>query len=266
MTILETTSTEYTNQVQDSVRIALPEPRLRLDQDEEWCLVETQDGWEEIRFHDYASLYEIPGLYERLFYDVLQCDSPATVRWALEDEIRKSGTSAEELRVLDLGAGNGMVGEELIAMGVETVVGIDVVESAARAAERDRPGVYTEFHITDITRLSEGQRARLHEFRFNCVTCVAALGFGDIPPQAFIEAFNLIELGGWIAFNIKEDFLSDSDGSGFSRLIRKMIKDGSLSIRHKKRYRHRLATSGKPLFYVCLVGVKSGDAGGDLVA
>ena len=87
MSVLEVNSLEGADQVQDSLRIALPEPQLRLDQDEEWCLVEKGDGWEEIRFHDYASVYEIPGLYERLFYDILQCDSPATVRRALEDEI-----------------------------------------------------------------------------------------------------------------------------------------------------------------------------------
>ena len=38
---------------------------------------------------------------------------------------------------------------------------------------------------------------------------VAALGYGDIPPQAFAEAFNLISDHGWVAFNIKDRFLQE---------------------------------------------------------
>src|SRR5436305_13260775 len=49
------------------------------DQDAEWCWVKIEDGPKRrIRFHDYPEIYEIPGLYERLFYDELRCDSPAT--------------------------------------------------------------------------------------------------------------------------------------------------------------------------------------------
>ena len=31
---------------------------------------------ERLRFHDYGSIYERPGLYEYLFYDLLECRSP----------------------------------------------------------------------------------------------------------------------------------------------------------------------------------------------
>jgi hypothetical protein len=37
------------------------------------------------------------------------------------------------------------------------------------------------------------------------MTSVAALGFGDIPPEVFESAFELVEDGGWAAFTIKED-------------------------------------------------------------
>ena len=35
---------------------------------------------------------------------------------------------------------------------------------------------------------------------------VAALGFGDIPTRAFIEAFNIIKAKGWIALLTSQDF------------------------------------------------------------
>ena len=48
--------------------------------------------------------------------------------------------------------------------------------------------------------------------------CVAALGFGDIPPEAFMAAFEQVTEGGWVAFCIKDEFISEEDRSGFSKL------------------------------------------------
>ncbi len=236
-----------------------------MSQDAEWCVVRVNGHWQQIRFHDYADVYAIPGLYERLFYDILKCQSPATVRRLLEAELRRSGTPPGDLRVLDLGAGNGMVGEELAHMGVEAIVGVDIYQEAADALERDRPGIYTDYFVGDVARLVNQQREQLASFAFNCLVCVAALGFGDIPPTAFAEAYNLVEPQGWIAFNIKEDFLNGPDSSGFARLIRGMIDEGVFSVEAEKRYRHRMATNGDPLFYVAIVGVKCQDVGDHLL-
>lgn len=239
------------------LRIALPERGLALEQDSEWCLIKKDGRWEEVRFHDYGDLYRVPGLYERIFYKILKCDSPATIRRQLETTMRRSGADPKNLRVLDVGAGNGMVGEELVKMGIESVVGVDIIETAVRALDRDRPGLYDAYFVADLTRLSEEDRACLSGYRFNGLTCVAALGFGDIPPEAFATAFNFVENGGWIAFNIKDLFLSGKDSTGFSRLIRAMIDNGTLEIHARHRYRHRLATNGDPLFYMAVVGRKT---------
>src|ERR1044072_2360463 len=56
--------------------VHLPDARTELDQDEEWCEVEIDGKRRRIRFHDYASIYDVPGLYERLFAEQLECDSP----------------------------------------------------------------------------------------------------------------------------------------------------------------------------------------------
>ena len=143
-----------------------------------------------------------------------------------------------------------------MGMGVESVVGVDIIDAAADATERDRPGIYEDYVVTDMANLSDRQRSLMETFEFNCLTCVAALGFGDIPVGAFVEAFNLIADGGSIAFNIKEDFLNGKDTSGFSRLIQTMTDLDVLSIRSRKRYRHRFSTSGDPLFYAAMVGIK----------
>ena len=60
--------------------VALPEPGLSMTQDAEWCVVRDNGTWRQIRFHDYCELYSVPGLYEKVIYDILQCDSPHVVR------------------------------------------------------------------------------------------------------------------------------------------------------------------------------------------
>jgi SAM-dependent methyltransferase len=229
-------------------------------QDHEWCTVTIDGESRRIRFHDYDEIYKIPGLYETLFYELLECSSPGTVRALLEKELRADGVDPTGLTVLDLGAGNGMVGEQLAAMGAGSIVGIDLIEEAATAAERDRPGTYDDYVVADLTELNDDERERLESHAFNALVTVAALGFGDIPPRAFAEAFNLVEDGGWVAFNIKANFLDDgADATGFSRLIARLLELGIAEERAEKTYRHRLSTSGNPLTYVALVVCKRGD-------
>ena len=248
----------------DGLQVEFPGDEL-LEQDHEWCRVTVDGKARDIRFHDYDEIYSIPGLYEFLFYERLECCSPEVVCGLLEDELGTDDVDAGTLRVLDLGAGNGMVGEKLADMDVESIVGIDLLPEAKAAAQRDRPGVYADYHVCDLTELSDELREQLRACRFNSLVTVAALGFGDIPPLAFAEAFNLVADGGFVAFNIKEHFLDDGDPTGFSKLIGRVLESGIVEQCAEKVYCHRLATNGDELNYVAIVGVKHSDVPIELV-
>ena len=161
-------------------------------QDEEWFDVSLDGETRRIRFHDYAAIYDVPGLYERIFYEELECRSPKTVVGLLARELERDGTDPASLTALDLGAGNGIVGEELRAIGVSSIVGIDLLPAAAAAAKRDRPEVYDDYLVADLTQLTDEERRRLAERHFNCLISVAALGFDDIPPAALATAYDQI--------------------------------------------------------------------------
>ncbi len=230
-----------------------------LAQDEAYFLL-TELGREyKFRFHDYDQIYSRPGLYEQIFYDRLRCTSPKKVGENLKGAIAATEQSITELRVLDLGAGNGMMGEVLRSFGVARIVGADIIPEARDAADRDRPGVYDEYYVADFFALEEETQSELKDWSINCLTSVAALGFDDIPVRAFYAAMNCVEDAGWIAFNIKETFLDNSDDSGFSRFIRELIFSEYLDIHHLERYRHRLSMEGEPLYYFSLVAQKMAD-------
>ena len=167
---------------------------------------EDPDKKVKLRFHDYAKIYKEPGLYEQLFYERLKCTSPAKISTLLKNALSQSQENISELRVLDFGAGNGMMGEELKTHGVSRLVGIDIVPEAKEATLRDRPGLYDNYYICDFENIDNKTNQNIKAWNCNCLVTVAALGFGDIPPKAFINAFNMIDNNGWIAFNIKKLF------------------------------------------------------------
>lgn len=240
-------------------RIQFPPADVReLCQDEVYFYLLDGESREKIRLHDYDRIYEVPGLYEQVVYERLKCRSPATVVDVLYS-VCQSHQRFNEMRVLDLGAGNGMVGEELKKKGVSRLIGVDIISGAQAATERDRPGVYDAYYVMDFSCLSDDERDELNSWSLDCLISVAALGFGDIPAPAFLEAFNMIGKDSWVAFNIKETFLDRSEDSGFSQLIRELIFSEYLDLYHLQRYRHRFSIEGEPLYYFALGGKKTAD-------
>ena len=241
-------------------RIQFPPADVReLCQDEVYFYLMEGDSKEKIRLHDYDRIFEVPGLYEQVVCERLKCQSPATVVDVLRYSVAQCQQDLNELRVLDLGAGNGMVGEELKKQGVSRLIGVDIISEAQAATERDRPGVYDAYYVMDFCSLSDDERDVLKLWSVDCLISVAALGFGDIPAEAFLEAFNLVGKDGFVAFNIKETFLDRSDDSGFSQLVRELIFSEYLDLYHLQRYRHRFSIEGEPLYYFALGGKKTAD-------
>jgi len=241
-------------------RIQFPKSELiKHDQDKTYFFLQGSGKKRKIRFHDYDEIYQVPGLYEQIFYDRLKCTSPVKVANILDSSVKQSHDNFTELRVLDLGAGNGMMGEELKKRGVSRLVGVDIIPEAYDATIRDRPGLYDVYYVEDFTKLDKGKKEDIESWQCDCMVTVAALGFGDIPAAAFVEAFNIIKEQGWIAFNIKETFLDNSDGSGFSKMTRELIFSEFLDVYHIERYRHRLSIEGEPLYYFAIAGRKNSD-------
>jgi SAM-dependent methyltransferase len=236
-------------------RLRIPAVDRRVPQDAEWCEIREGEAWARVRFHDYGEIYRHPGLYEYLFYDLLRCVSPQRVVGLLGEARAELGTR-EPLRAIDLGAGNGLVARELRRIGAEAIVGIDILPEARAAALRDLPGVYDDYLVADMTAPSPEDDARLRRLRPNALTCVAALGFGDIPPRAYYRAAAYVEVGGLLAFNIKEEFLDARYTYGFSELMRRMVNGRVVRLEATRRYRHRFSAAGDPLYYTAMVATK----------
>lgn len=239
------------------IPLRLPQVAASLDQNEEWCEARIGNQWRRIRLHDYGEIYNVPNLYESLFPRRLKCCSPERVVGLLEEVLSDFTQDMDDLRVLDMGAGNGMVADQLRRSGVKTIYGVDILPEARSAARRDRPRAYNDYFVCDLTESEHADFGQLKAAHLNTLVTVAALGYDDIPTKAFIQACNLIESPGWLAFNIKETFLDeDADQTGFCALVRRLRRQGYIQVQAYRRYRHRLSVTGTPLYYIAMVATK----------
>jgi hypothetical protein len=142
-----------------------------------------------LRLHDYDRLYALPGVYEQIVQDRLGCRSPAQLAGMLARAADAVGWAREDVRVLDIAAGNGVSGEALAAAGLHPVLGSDIVPSARDAALRDRPGLYDQYLTLDLTALSEAERTTVTALGCNVLSCVAPVGEGpSLLPAAALRA------------------------------------------------------------------------------
>ena len=227
----------------------------------EYCLVDEGGSWQPVRLAEHSFFWERPDVYRYLVRDLLEGQAAETISRMLARQLEAVGGRIDRLRLLDFGAGNGWVGGELAELGARWIYGVDRSPAAASAAARDYPGVYEDYLVMDMRRLSEAQRDHLMHFDFNGLASVDPLGADEPAPNAFTEAFNILAPGGWVAFHLHEEALLGKRESRFAPLVRQMVESGAISLAAQERYRHRLTTQGDPLLHVAFVGRKHRDFG-----
>ena len=234
--------------------IRFPENVYSLDQNEEYIVLNADQSTERVLLHDYQRFYEIPGLYEEVLYNQLKCCSPRVISRLLSKAMLNRKNDHQALRVLDFGAGNGVAGEQLKNdLACETLVGVDILPEAKEAALRDRPNLYDDYLVLNFCDLSDEDHENLAEFDFNTLVSIAALGYDHIGTQAFLNAFELLPEGAWVAFNIKDRFLSEDDTTGFKETIDDLMND-RLEVLEHRQYVHRMSIKQEPLYYVGIAG------------
>lgn len=226
------------------------------DQTQESLVVTHPDGRRErFRLHEYARVYAVPGLYEEVVQRRLQCASPSTLADRLVACAGEAGVAAGDLRVFDLGAGNGVVGEELRARGAGTLVASDNVAAAREAALRDRPGLYAEYLVGDTDDLPQvAELIRAHEL--NGLVAAGALGLGHVSADSFHRLWSAFAAEAWFAVSVHEDLVKPG-ASDFGDYLGEFERRGDWGeIVLRERFPHRLTMSGEPIHYVAIVARK----------
>ena len=204
-----------------------------ISQDEETCEIVEGDTVTTVRFHDYAQVFSVPGLYDQLFGgpdSETKCISPQIIAGLLNEHLpciktrnctshdRETNNDGKSnvLRILDFGAGNGMIGEEIrrlvhpdkSAWKDIFILGWDILPEAKEATARDRPGIYNDYIAADISKHKTLAPANASwASGFDILTTASALSFGNAALNAFKVAASLVRPGGLLVFNLNEKFL-----------------------------------------------------------
>ncbi len=174
--------------------------------EEEWIEYGPPGERTRVPFHDYAAIYAVPGLYERAFYDALSMCSSRVVCGLYADALGALERPATDERVLDLGAGNGIGGEELRrSVGVGEVVGIDREPAAEQAVARDRPGIYARYATADLDERPEV----LDDLgEVSAVVACSAIGAGHVGLDLLTAIVTrAVRPGGLLAFAVAEELV-----------------------------------------------------------
>ena len=198
---------------------------------------------EELRLHDYGRVYSIPGLYEQIVHERLDCSSPRELTAMLADAADELGWDRKAVRVIDVAAGNGISGEALAQQGMRPMLGTDIVPEAREAALRDRPGVYHAYETLDLLALSGQQERAIASLDANAVSCVAPVGTApqQLPPAALAAVVRLLAPDALVAYMHDPLFgLADTVAAELEAGERVRIEQ-----LQRRRYLHRRTLAGQ---------------------
>ncbi len=121
-----------------------------------------------------------------------------------------------EGRVLDAGAGTGLVGQILSGMGYGNLVAMDL--SQGMLEESRKKGVYRELH-----QMVMGEPLDFATGAFDAVISVGVLTLGHAPASSLDELVRVTKSGGYIVFSLRPDVW---EASGFKEKQESLLADG----------------------------------------
>jgi hypothetical protein len=206
-----------------------------------------------VRVQDYERVYRVPGLYEAIVMEKLRCRSPERVASMLAGARRMLGHAQQQpLRVLDLGAGNGVSGEALARHGLRPVVAIDIQPAARAAALRDRPHTYDTYLTADLLSLTASQRRAIRALMPGALACVGAIGLDHVPPAALPAALELLTDDSLLAYTVAAE-RAGTDGKEISTRLLAIADQWLIEELARERYRHRVTVTGRPIWWEAVI-------------
>lgn len=122
----------------------------------------------------------------------------------------------QDARILDAGAGTGLVGQLLADRGYADLIAMDL--SAGMLEEAGKKSVYREFH-----QMVMGNRLDFPTDSFDAVVSVGVLTVGHAPASSLDELVRVTRPGGHIVYTLRPDLYEDG---GFKEKHAELSADG----------------------------------------
>lgn len=110
--------------------------------------------------------------------------------------------SDPESKLLDAGAGTGMVGQELARLGFKRITALDLSPGMLMVA--NEKFVYEELVVGEL-----GKPLPFETDSFDSTTCVGTFTIGHAPPESLDELVRATKSGGYVVFTIRTDHYTE---------------------------------------------------------
>ena len=127
---------------------------------------------------------------------------------------------SQDARVLDAGAGTGLVGECLAKLGYGNMIAMDL--SQGMLEEARKKGVYREFH-----QMTMGEHLDYPNAAFDAVISVGVMTVGHAPAGSLDELVRVTRPGGHIVFSLRPDMY---ETAGFKEKQADLVAQGKWSL------------------------------------
>ncbi len=132
------------------------------------------------------------------------------------------GFVSKDARVLDAGAGTGLVGVELHRLGYTNIEAMDL--SRGMLEEASRKGVYSGFH-----QMVMGEPLDFDTGSYDAAIGVGVFTLGHAPASSFDELARVVRPGGHVAFTLRPDVYEQN---GFREKQQQLESDKSWELVH----------------------------------
>jgi len=157
-------------------------------------------------------------------YDKTMLDGLGYVSPRLVSRLLASHVSDRAIRVLDVGAGTGLAGQELNALGFVDIDAIDYsADMLAVAAQRN---IYKNLIEADLTRPLD-----IPDATYGAAVCSGTFTHGHVGPSCLEELFRIIRPGGSFAFSINAGVWIDA---GFNAELNRLESAGTVRLIARK--------------------------------
>ena len=129
----------------------------------------------------------------------------------------------QQIRILDVAAGTGLVGQELSFLGYQNIDALDA--SKAMLTEADRKGVYKNI----IEGYIGNDSLSIEQKSYDAIVCSGAFTKGHLPAAAMDEMIALVKQGGILCFNIRDNTLVN-DSHGYQRKLEEILKQETVKL------------------------------------
>ena len=123
-------------------------------------------------------------------------------------------------RVLDAGAGTGLVGESLKRLGYANIEALDL--SLGMLEEARKKNAYSAFH-----QMTLGETLDFPDGAFDATICVGVLTLGHAPASALYEMVRATRPGGHVAFSLRPDVY---ENNGFREVQDELAATGKWTL------------------------------------